>query len=33
MSATEETVPDEDLEDYIVSWPQKLPKSARRRQP
>jgi uncharacterized cysteine cluster protein YcgN (CxxCxxCC family) len=31
MSATEETVPDEDLEDYIVSWPQKLPKGARRR--
>ena len=31
MSATEETVPDEDLEDYIVSWPQKLPKAARRR--
>ena len=31
ISATEETVPDEDLEDYIVSWPQKLPKAARRR--
>ena len=31
VSATEETVPDEDLEDYIVSWPQKLPKGARRR--
>jgi uncharacterized protein len=31
LSATEETVPDEDLEDYIVSWPQKLPKAARRR--
>src|SRR6202042_1919423 len=29
MSATEETVPDEDLEDYIVSWPQKLPKAAK----
>jgi uncharacterized protein len=33
MSATEETVPDEDLEDYIVSWPMKLPKAARRRRP
>jgi uncharacterized cysteine cluster protein YcgN (CxxCxxCC family) len=31
ISATEETVPDEDLEDHIVSWPQKLPKGARRR--
>jgi len=31
ISATEETVPDEDLEDHIVSWPQKLPKAARRR--
>jgi uncharacterized cysteine cluster protein YcgN (CxxCxxCC family) len=31
VSGTEETVPDEDLEDYIVSWPQKLPKGARRR--
>ena len=31
MSATEDSVPDEDLEDYIVRWPQKLPKSARRR--
>lgn len=31
ISATEETVPDQDLEDYIVSWPQKLPKGARRR--
>jgi uncharacterized cysteine cluster protein YcgN (CxxCxxCC family) len=31
VSATEETVPDEDLEDHIVSWPQKLPKAARRR--
>jgi uncharacterized protein len=33
VSATEETVPDEDLEDHIVSWPQKLPKGARRRRP
>jgi uncharacterized protein len=31
ISGTEETVPDEDLEDHIVSWPQKLPKGARRR--
>jgi uncharacterized cysteine cluster protein YcgN (CxxCxxCC family) len=31
ISGTEETVPDEDLEDHIVSWPQKLPKAARRR--
>jgi uncharacterized protein len=31
MSGTEATIPDEDLEEYIVSWPQKLPKAARRR--
>jgi hypothetical protein len=24
-------VPDEELEDYIVSWPLKLPRGARRR--
>ena len=31
IRGTEATVPDEDLEDHIVSWPQKLPKAARRR--
>jgi len=31
MSATEIDVPDDELEDYIVSWPLKLPKAARRR--
>jgi uncharacterized protein len=31
ISGTEASVPDEDLEDHIVSWPQKLPKAARRR--
>ena len=30
VSATEETVPDDKLEDYIVSWPMKWPKGARR---
>jgi hypothetical protein len=29
--ASEVDVPDKDLEDYIVSWPLKLPKRARRR--
>jgi uncharacterized protein len=29
--ASEKNVPDEDLEDHIVSWPLKLPKGARRR--
>ena len=28
---SEKDVPDEDLEDHIVSWPLKLPKAARRR--
>ncbi len=31
VHASEVDVPDEDLEDYIVSWPLKLPKAARRR--
>jgi uncharacterized cysteine cluster protein YcgN (CxxCxxCC family) len=31
VSASEARVPDEMLEDYIVSWPLKLPKAARRR--
>ena len=31
--ASEKHVPDEDLEDHIVSWPLKLPKGARRRKP
>jgi hypothetical protein len=31
MRASELEVPDDRLEDYIVSWPVKLPKRARRR--
>jgi uncharacterized protein len=31
MRGTEAEVPDEQLEDFIVNWPLKLPKSARRR--
>jgi uncharacterized cysteine cluster protein YcgN (CxxCxxCC family) len=31
VSDSEVNVPDKDLEDYIVSWPLKLPKRARRR--
>lgn len=31
VGASEAEVPDEDLEDYIVSWPLRLPKAARRR--
>jgi uncharacterized cysteine cluster protein YcgN (CxxCxxCC family) len=31
VNASEADVPDKDLEDYIVSWPLKLPKRARRR--
>ena len=31
VGASEVDVPDEDLEDYIVSWPLKLPKAARQR--
>ena len=30
VSASEATVPDDKLEDYIVSWPMKWPKGARR---
>ena len=30
-AASEVDVPDEELEDYIVSWPGKWPKGARRR--
>jgi uncharacterized protein len=32
LLASEKNVPDEDLEDHIVSWPLKLPKRARRLQ-
>lgn len=31
LLANEKDVPDEDLEDHIVSWPLKLPKAARRK--
>ena len=31
VGASEVNVPDEELEDYIVSWPLKLPKAARNR--
>jgi uncharacterized cysteine cluster protein YcgN (CxxCxxCC family) len=31
VTASEVDVPDKDLEDYIVSWPLKLPKAARRK--
>jgi hypothetical protein len=31
VGASEDNVPDEDLENYIVSWPLRLPKAARRR--
>ena len=31
VRASETAVPDEELEDYIVSWPLRLPKAARRR--
>jgi uncharacterized cysteine cluster protein YcgN (CxxCxxCC family) len=31
IRATELEVPDEELEDYIVNWPLKLPRRARRR--
>jgi uncharacterized cysteine cluster protein YcgN (CxxCxxCC family) len=33
VADTEVNVPDEKLEDYIVSWPQKWPKGAKARQP
>jgi uncharacterized cysteine cluster protein YcgN (CxxCxxCC family) len=31
VKASEDDVPDEDLEDWIVSWPVKVPKAARRK--
>jgi uncharacterized cysteine cluster protein YcgN (CxxCxxCC family) len=31
VSETEETVPDDELEDHIVSWPMRIPKQARAR--
>jgi hypothetical protein len=31
VRATELDVPDDELEDYIVDWPLKLPRAARRR--
>jgi len=31
LSGSEADIPDEKLEDHIVSWPQKVPKAARRR--
>jgi hypothetical protein len=31
VGASEKDVPDEDLEDHIVSWPLRLRKAARRR--
>ena len=31
LSGSEADIPDEELEDHIVSWPQKMPKAARRR--
>jgi hypothetical protein len=31
VKANERDVPDEELEDHIVSWPLKLPKRARKR--
>jgi len=31
VGSSETDVPDEDLEDHIVSWPLRLPKAARRR--
>ena len=33
VGANEKDVPDEELEDHIVSWPLKLPKRARRQKP
>jgi len=29
VEASEETVPDEELEDHIVSWPAQLPRKAK----
>jgi len=31
VGASEDEVPDEELEDRIVNWPLKLPKAARRK--
>jgi hypothetical protein len=31
VKATEEEVPDAELEDHIVSWPVRVPKAARRK--
>ena len=33
VGSSEKDVPDEELEDHIVSWPLKLPKRARRKKP
>jgi hypothetical protein len=33
VKASEEDVPDDQLEDWIVSWPLRIPKSARRKTP
>jgi hypothetical protein len=29
MSGTEETIPDEELEDHLCDWPMEIPKKAR----
>jgi len=31
MSGTEETIPDEELEDHLCDWPMQVPKAARRK--
>jgi uncharacterized cysteine cluster protein YcgN (CxxCxxCC family) len=31
VQASEDEVPDDDLEDWIVSWPLRMPKAARRK--
>jgi hypothetical protein len=31
VKASEEDVPDDQLEDWIVSWPLRIPKAARRK--
>ena len=33
VKASEEEVPDNQLEDWIVSWPRQIPKAARRKLP
>jgi uncharacterized cysteine cluster protein YcgN (CxxCxxCC family) len=33
VKASEQEVPDEELEDWIVGWPLKVPKAARRKPP